>query len=162
MDIIIRNISNQDLDRISEIESICFPSAEAAPKEAFQARLEAFGQWFFAAEINHVMVGFIDGCVTNSPIIFDEMFHDTKHHIPNGKNLAVFGLNVLPDYRRNGIAGQLMKHFIESARQHKKEAVILTCKDKLVHYYETFGYINNGTSTSTHGGAQWYDMTLTL
>ena len=38
--------------------------------------------------------------------------------------------------------------------------MILTCKDRLIPYYEKFGYRNLGVSASVHGGAVWYDMIL--
>ena len=37
---------------------------------------------------------------------------------------------------------------------------ILTCKEKLISFYEKFGYVNLGISNSKHGGAVWYDMIL--
>ena len=43
-----------------------------------------------------------------------------------------------------------------------RKGCVLTCKDRLVHYYETFGYRSEGVSASTHGGAVWYDMRLTF
>lgn len=158
----IRSISIQDLDRIAEIEGSCFPAAEAAPKEAFKERIAAFGEWFFAVELKGSLIGFIDGCSTDSDILFDEMYHDTRHHNPGGKNLAIFGLNVLPDYRKNGIAASLLKHFAAAARDAGKKAILLTCKKQLVHYYEKEGYQCQGLSESTHGGAEWYDMMLPL
>ena len=39
---------------------------------------------------------------------------------------------------------------------------LITCKDRLVHYYEKFGFVNEGKSASVHGGAVWYDMRLTF
>ena len=90
------------------------------------------------------------------------MFSSTQHHNPAGKNLTVFGLDVLPDYRRQGIAALLMQHFIQTGKEAGRENLVLTCKDRLVHYYESFGYVNQGLSKSTHGGAQWFDMTLAL
>ena len=36
------------------------------------------------------------------------------------------------------------------------------CKDRLVHYYETFGFRSEGVSDSTHGGVVWYAMRLTF
>lgn len=53
-----------------------------------------------------------------------------------------------------------MNHMIEVSRKAGRKGVILTCKNKLIHYYEKFGYVNKGISKSTHGGAQWYDMIL--
>lgn len=158
----IRGVQPEDLDRVAEIEAICFPEAEAASKKAFAERIAAFPECFLVAETDGLLIGFINGCVTNSPVIYDELFYTTKHHTPAGKNLTVFGLDVIPEYRRQGIAARLMNHFIQLARDTGRANVILTCKDRLVHYYESFGYVSIGVSQSTHGGAQWFDMTLGL
>ena len=53
-----------------------------------------------------------------------------------------------------------MNRLIETARERGKKGLILTCKDRLIHYYEKFGYVNMGISQSVHGGAVWYDMIL--
>lgn len=49
---------------------------------------------------------------------------------------------------------------IDDARMAGRKGCILTCKDKLLHYYEKFGFKNCGISQSMHGGAIWYDMRL--
>jgi ribosomal protein S18 acetylase RimI-like enzyme len=159
---IIRAVHAEDLDRIAEIEAACFPAAEAATRESFKRRIATFPDCFFVAETSGKIIGFINGCITNSPVIYDEMFHDSRHHIPDGENLSVFGLDVLPEHRKQGIAAELMNHFIQVAKNGGRKKVILTCKYQLVSYYESFGYVNDGLSSSTHGGAQWFDMTLTL
>ena len=158
----IREVQLLDLDRVAEIEAICFPETEAAPRNSFSERIHAFPESFLVAEADGLLIGFINGCVTNSLVIYDELFTTTKHHTLDGKNLTVFGLDVIPEYQRQGIAAQLMKHFIQLAKNAGRTSIILTCKDGLVHYYESFGYVNNGISKSTHGGAKWFDMTLVL
>lgn len=158
----IRRVQPEDVERIAEIEALCFPEAEAAGLEAFSERIAAFSDCFLVAQTDSMIVGFINGCVTNSAFIYDELFHNTSHHIPDGKNLTVFGLDVIPEYRNQGIAAHLMNHFIQIAKETGRYSVILTCKKHLVHYYESFGYVNNGVSASTHGGSQWFDMTLML
>lgn len=162
IEVTIREVRLEDLDRVAEIEAVCFPATEAALRESFKERIAAFPESFFVAEADGILIGFINGCATNSSVIYDELFHSTRHHIPAGKNLTVFGLDVIPEYRRQGIAAQLMNHFIQTAKNTGRRNVILTCKDRLVHYYESFGYVNNGISRSTHGGSQWFDMTLVL
>ncbi|QDR79449.1 GNAT family N-acetyltransferase [Sporomusa termitida] len=161
-EITIRSVYPEDLDRITAIEAVCFPPAEAAQREVFRERIAAFPESFLVAEAAGMMIGFINGCATNSAFIYDELFHSTEQHIPAGKNLAVFGLDVIPAYRRQGVASQLMQHFIQTARNTGRSSIILTCKERLVPYYESFGYVNNGVSQSVHGGSQWYDMTLVL
>ena len=53
-----------------------------------------------------------------------------------------------------------MRHLIADARQKGRAGLILTCKDRLIGFYEQFGYRNLGVSQSVHGGAVWYDMIL--
>ncbi len=53
-----------------------------------------------------------------------------------------------------------MNHMIEVSRLEGRKGVILTCKEKLTHYYTKFGYVNKGISKSAHGGSKWYDMIL--
>ena len=53
-----------------------------------------------------------------------------------------------------------MNHMINSAKKYNREGVVLTCKDKLIHYYEKFGFNNMGISESVHGNVIWYDMFL--
>lgn len=158
----IRSVHQEDAEQVAKVESVCFPAAEAAPLASFRQRIAVFPDCFFVAETGGMLIGFINGCATNSPILEDEFFHSTEHHIPDGETQTVFGLDVIPEYRRQGVATQLMNHFIQAAKHAGRRRVILTCKSSLVHYYETFGYVNNGVSKSVHGGAQWFDMTLDL
>ncbi|MDW5299007.1 MAG: GNAT family N-acetyltransferase [Sedimentibacter sp.] len=162
IEIKIRNANQSDLDSIANLESVCFPPEEAATRESFKRRINTFPESFFVAELDGKIVGVVNGCVTNSPAIFDEMFHDDKTHLKNGENQTIFGLLVHPDYQRKGIAEQLLNHIISVSKNRGKKAVILTCKDKLIHYYAKFGFENMGVSGSTHGGAVWYDMMLKL
>ena len=55
-----------------------------------------------------------------------------------------------------------MKHLIEEAGKCGRKGLILTCKDRLIPFYEKFGYRNMGLSESVHGNAVWYDMILEL
>ena len=69
---------------------------------------------------------------------------------------------MIPEFQKQGVASQLMVHFVQTAKSLGKRKVILTCKERLISYYERFGYVNNGISKSAHGGTQWFDMTLAL
>lgn len=53
-----------------------------------------------------------------------------------------------------------MRAYIEHARRTGKKAVILTCKEQKITFYESLGYRKLGTADSNHGGAVWYDMQL--
>ena len=152
--------SPADLDAVTAVEAVCFPAAEAAGRQSFAHRLAAFPESFFLAVHDGQIIGFINGCVTNETTIRDEMYEDSSLHDPEGAYQSIFGLDVLPEYRNCGIAALLMEHMIGDARAKGRKGLILTCKDRLIHYYEKFGYKNMGVSASVHGGAVWYDMLL--
>lgn len=160
IDFIIRPVKTEDLDMVTEVEAVCFPAAEAATRESFAQRIATFPESFFVAEHDGKIIGFINGCVTDERTIHDEMFEDSSLHNPKGQYQSIFGLDVIPKYQRQGIAAELMKHLIEDAREKGRKGLILTCKDRLIHYYTKFGYQNLGISVSVHGGAVWYDMLL--
>ena len=160
MDIIIRQAYIDDLDSVAKIESICFPMAQAATRESLEQRINTFSKSFFVAEIDRKIIGFINGCIINGTVIHDKLYEDYTLHIQNGDYQTIFGLYVIPDYSNIGVATQLMNHMIEVSRLADHKGVILTCKDKLIHFYEKFGYVNKGISKSEHGGAEWYDMIL--
>lgn len=162
MKIEIREVRKEDLEDVTKLEGICFPKEEAATKESFEYRIKTFPTSFYVALIDNKIVGLIDGCMTDFEIIVDELYDPEGGHNPNGKNQSIFGLAVDPDFQRRGIAEKLMNYLIEKSKERCKEKMILTCKDRLIHYYEKFGYVNKGVSASVHGGVVWYDMVKEL
>ena len=160
MEVLIRNAKKEEAALLAQIEAECFPAAEAAGKQDIEARMDVFEDCFFVAETNGKIVGFINGAVAKEASLPDQMYHDASLHDPNGAYQTVFGLDVLPAYRRNGIAGMLLKRMIHHARECQRKGVVLTCKDHLVHYYAGFGFKHCGVADSTHGGAKWNEMKL--
>lgn len=157
-EIIIRFANENEAARIAEIESICFPPAEAAGLKDIQDRMEAFLENFLVAEDEGVVIGFVNGCATDKPVLGDELYHDAFLHKKDGEIQTVFGLDVLPEYQHRGIGHKLLKALVEVSKERGKKAVILTCKEKLITFYESCGFENHGVSQSEHGGAKWYDM----
>ncbi len=162
MDITIRPARLDDLDSVAAIEAACFPPAEAAGRGSLGERLAAFCHSFLVAEKEGRLVGFINGCVTAQRILTDDLYASTARHNDDAPNVMVFGLDVLPEEQHQGIAAQLMQAYIALARSRHKALITLTCKQRLVPFYEQFGYVCEGKSQSTHGGAAWYDMTVYL
>lgn len=158
----IRTATMEDLEAVTAVEAACFPAAEAATRDEFAARLAVYPNHFWLLEEDGRLVSFINGLVSDEPTIRDEMFADAAFHNEQGAWQMVFGVNTLPEYRRRGLAGEVMRRVIADARAQGRKGCVLTCKDRLVHYYETFGYRSEGVSASTHGGAVWYDMRLTF
>ena len=159
----IRTASMADLAAVAAVEGACFPAAEAATEKDFAARLAVYPNHFWLLEEDDgTLVSFVNGLVTDEPLLRDEMYADTSLHNEHGAWQMVFGVNTLPQYRRRGLAGQVLERVIADARAQGRKGCVLTCKDKLIHYYEKFGFQNEGVSASTHGGVVWYDMRLTF
>ena len=156
----IRHASMADLAALTAVEAACFPPAEAAAQKDFAARLAVYPNHFWLLEEDGRLLSFVNGMVTDEPTIRDEMFADASLHDPNGAWQAIFGVNTLPDCRRRGLAGQVLRQVIADAKTAGRRGCILTCKDALIHYYAAFGFRALGVSASVHGGAVWYDMTL--
>ena len=156
----IRGAVPSDLDAVAELEAVCFPAAEAAGRESLRQRIAAFPESFLVAELDGRLVGMVNGCVTDQRTITDDLYEGVSGHNPQGAWQSVFGLDVLPQYRRQGIAGALLRRLIDTAQSAGRRGVILTCKEHLCGYYEGFGFRCLGVSDSVHGGAVWYDMLL--
>lgn len=156
----IRQANKNDLKEIVKIEKICFPKAEAASEKDIDERVEVFGENFLVAEKDNKIIGFINGCTTDEPNLPDELYSNAKLHKPNGDYQTLFGLDVLPEYRRQGVAGKLLRSLIDLAKKRGKKGMVLTCKDHLIHFYESNGFEFQGVSKSCHGGAKWNDMLL--
>ena len=159
----IRTAAMADLAAITAVEATCFPAAEAATEEEFSRRLAVYPNHFWVLEADDgTIVSFVDGLVTDEPKLRDEMYSDASLHNEQGAWQMVFGVNTIPAYRKRGLAEQVIRQMISDAKAQGRKGCVLTCKDKLVHYYEKFGFQNEGVSQSVHGGVVWYDMRLTF
>lgn len=158
----IAKATYEDWATIIAIEHLCFPPSEAASEAAIKERLSVYPQGCLVARLNNEIIGFINAGATDAEVTEDVFFASMNHHSDDGKHLVVFGLDVHPDHQRQGYARQLMWAFIAYANKEKKSAILLTCKKHLIDFYTSFGYENLGLSKSSHGGANWYDMKLSL
>ena len=156
----IRQATLQDAAALSAIESASFPEAEACSLENFQKRLAVFADHFLILEKDGRPIGLIDGMVTDQQSITDDLYEEAALHNPEGAWQSIFGFAVIPEERHRGYAALLMMEMIELARRENRRGLILTCKEKLIGFYEQFGYTCKGLSASVHGGAAWYDMVL--
>ena len=114
------------------------------------------------AERDGQVVGFVNSGSTNKDDLSDETLKDLIGHQPEGKNIVIFSLAVLPPFQRQGIARTLMHRFIETAKRLKKDNILLICQAALLPYYRQYGFIHRGESSSTHGGLHWQEMCLPL
>lgn len=162
MEYLIRKGNRDDAAALAAVEAACFPAAEAATASEIQERLDVYPHHFLLLYKEESLIGFIDGMTTDERNLRDEMYEDASLHKEEGAWQMIFGLNTLPEYRRQGHAGQLIEAFKAQAKEEGKKGIVLTCKERLIHYYAKFGFVNEGISASTHGDVVWYQMRLTF
>ena len=156
----IRTATIKDLEAVTSVEAECFPPAEAATREELAERLKYYADHFWLMFDGDKLIAFVDGFVTDEEDLTDEMYAKAQLHNESGAWQMIFGVNTLPGCRRRGYAGLLLQRAIADARAQGRKGLVLTCKEKLLHYYAKFGFVNEGVSASTHGGVVWYQMRL--
>lgn len=153
----------KDIAAIATAEAACFPSAEAATEQEFVERIKYYGNHFWLLYDADKLIAFVDGFVTDEPDLTDAMYENACMHNENGAWQMIFGVNTLPAYRQHGYAGELIQKAIADAKEQGRKGLVLTCKDRLVHYYARFGFADEGvTDKSTHGNVAWHQMRLTF
>ena len=157
---IIKHASQEDIPALTAIERECFPAAEAASEEEIAARVHAYGKHFWLLFEGKKLIAFVDGMTTDQADLTDDMYEDASLHDENGAWQMIFGVDTIPEYRCRGCAAALLNHVIGEAKAQGRKGLVLTCKDKLVHYYAKFGFVSEGVSGSTHGNVVWYQMRL--
>ncbi|MFJ7726183.1 GNAT family N-acetyltransferase [Neobacillus sp. NPDC097160] len=158
----IRSAEITDLPALVAIEQLCFSKEEAATSDAFEKRIQRIPDSFFVAEIDGVIVGLVNGPVIESAFITDDLFSDIKANPAVGGHQSILGLAVSPHFQKRGIASVLLAHLEKEARANNRETITLTCKENLISFYESQGYLNKGVSNSEHGGVTWYNMSKKL
>lgn len=153
----------KDIAAIATAEAACFPSAEAATEQEFVERIKYYGNHFWLLYDADKLIAFVDGFVTDEPDLTDAMHENACMHNENGAWQMIFGVNTLPEYRKRGYAGELIRRAIADARQQGRKGLVLTCKERLIAYYAKFGFVDEGVSEkSTHGNVRWHQMRLTF
>lgn len=104
----------------------------------------------------------VNGMVTDEEDLKDEMYSNAQLHNEKGKWQMIFGVATHPDWQKKGLAQKVLKEFIAIAREENRKGLVLTCKEKLIPYYEKFGFVNEGISSLEHGAVVWYQMRLVL
>jgi len=157
----IRIAQMDDVDAVAAVEKECFPPAEAATREEFAERILHYGNHFWLMFDGDKLAAFVDGFVTDAPDLTDEMYERADMHNEAGAWQMIFGVNTMPEYRRRGLASELIRCAIDNALEVGRKGLVLTCKDELVHYYAGFGFKDEGiTDKSTHGNVAWHQMRL--
>lgn len=159
-----RNIKLEEADQAAIIEQICFPPNEACSKEHMKERVIYAKELFLVAvdKTTGKIAGFLNGLSTNEEVFRDEFFTDITLYNPEGKNIMLLGLDVLPEYRRQGLATEIVKRYVERERKNNRDKILLTCLDSKVSMYKKMGFLDEGMANSAWGGEKWHEMSYVL
>ena len=159
-----RNVRAEEADQTIVIENICFPPNEACSPKSMTERASQAQETFLVAVDKETgkIAGFLNGIATDEEVFRDEFFTDIRLHNIKGKNIMILGLDVLPEYRGQGLAREIMERYLKREKECGRRRVVLTCLDEKVKMYEKMGYKDLGISGSVWGGEKWHDMEYLL
>ena len=147
-----REIRVEETDQAAEMEYICFPPNEACTREMMAERIAKAPEMFLVAVDRETgkLAGFLSGLSTDEERFRDEFFTDAGLYDPDGKNIMLLGLNVLPR--------ELMYLYLRREQENGRREVFLTCAPDKIEMYRKMGFQDEGISDSTWGGSLWHDM----
>lgn len=155
-----RSVRANEAEEVAEIEKICFPPHEVCSKKDMFERVEHAPELFLVAvdKETGTIAGFLNGLATDEEAFRDEFFTDITVHNPEGKNIFLLGLDVRPEYRRQGLARELMNQYVKREQAKGRKMLKLTCLEQKVEMYKKMGYKDEGISASVWGDEEWHEM----
>ena len=159
-----RTIKPEEAEEAAEMEQICFPPNEACAREHMIERIAVAPDLFLVAIDRGTgkLAGFLNGIATDEQYFRDDFFTDAGNHHPDGRNVMLLGLDVLPDYRLQGLGRELVRQYCRKEKDRGRKRLVLTCLADKVAMYTKFGFQDLGESASVWGGEKWNEMDITL
>lgn len=159
-----RDIRREEAEEAAEIEKICFPPNEACSREMMRERVRTAPELFLVAVDRRAgkIAGFLNGLSTKENVFRDEFFTDAGLYDPDGDYVMLLGLDVLPEYRGQGLARELVAQYKEREQCRGRKRLLLTCLEEKVVMYEKFGFRDLGIADSSWGGEEWHEMSCEL
>lgn len=155
-----RSIRPQEADEAVAIEQICFPPNEACSERHMKERIQKAPELFLVAihKESGKMAGFFNGISTGEELFRDEFFTDIELYDPDGQNVMMLGLDVLPEYRMQGLGRELVQQYLNRERANGRKRLVLTCLEAKVEMYRKMGFTDHGLANSAWGGEAWHEM----
>ena len=155
-----RNIHLEEVDQAVYIEQTCFSANEACSEDSMRDRIIKAPELFLVAidRSTGKIAGFLNGLSTNEDSFRDEFFTNANLYDPNGRNIMLLGLDVLPEYRGLGLAKELMYKYFKRESENNRKMAILTCSKSKIEMYKKMGFHDDGIANSSWGGEEWHEM----
>ena len=159
-----RQVRADEAEEINAIERICFPPNEACPEEEMRRRVAQMPEQFLVVVDRETgeIAGFLDGLSSDEDRFKDEFFTDVTLHDPAARTEFLMGLDVLPAYRGQGLAKELIRLYSIWGQVKGRHRMVLTAHDEKVPMYEKMGFRDLGISDSVWGGDPWHEMEMRL
>lgn len=159
-----RTVREHEAETAAALEAACFPPNEACRLPIMRQRVKLAPDLFVVAEERATgkMAGFINAIATDESSLRDEFFTDTNLHDPEGNYLMILSVAVLPEHRRQGLAGEMMRELLDLQKGKNRLGAVLTCLEAKVGLYKKMGYEDCGISGSEWGGEKWHEMVCRL
>jgi ribosomal protein S18 acetylase RimI-like enzyme len=155
-----RSIFKNEADQAVIIEQICFPPNEACSEKDMKDRIDKASELCLVAvdKTTGKIAGLLNGLATDEDVFRDEFFTNAELYEPSGKNIMILGLDVLPEYRMQGLGRELVSQYIRRERDNGRRMIKLTCLESKVNMYKKMGFLDEGISNSVWGGEEWHEM----
>jgi len=159
-----RRLKKEEANQAAAMEKTCFPPHEQVPEQIMLRTVEVRHETTMAAVDRETgrLAGMILGVPTDSEHFRDEFLADAESGDPAGKNIMITGVEVLPEYQRQGLATEMMKRFLAEEKERGRKTAVLTCLDDKVAMYSRMGFTDRGISASDWGGEKWHEMSCEL
>ncbi|HEX5564920.1 MAG TPA: GNAT family N-acetyltransferase, partial [Sporosarcina sp.] len=142
MSMIIREMKEDDIEKILNMQEVCFPGMEPWEEEHLKSHLSIFPEGQFVAELDGEIIGSCSSLIIN----FDE--YDDRHswddisakgyitnHNPEGYNLYGIEVMVHPEYRRMKVGQRLYEARKELVQRLNLKSIIIGGRIPNYHRY---------------------------
>lgn len=158
--------NEEETECAAGMDKICYENPlDACTPEEILDRIAAAPDLFLVAEerASGRLAGILNGIASNESDFRDEFFSQAGQlHDPDGSTVMLCGLDVMPEYRGQGLAKAMMDLYCRREKERGRKRLLLTCVKEKIEMYEGFGFRLLGVSASVYGGTVWYDMERVL
>jgi len=141
--VVLRNITEADIDQILDMQKVCFPGMEPWKKSHLKSHIDIFPEGQFCVEVDGKIIGSCSSLIVNFNEYDDHHTWDDitdegyiTNHNPDGFNLYGIEVMVHPDYRGMKIGKRLYEARRELAAEMNLKSIIIGGRIPNYHKYK--------------------------
>ncbi|RPB02016.1 acyl-CoA N-acyltransferase [Choiromyces venosus 120613-1] len=168
----VRTLTLSDLEACAALEEAAFIPSERCPRETFSYRLKVCPELCFGIftirRNKEYLLGHAIATKTLSPSVTESSMaiatpRYSPHH-PAGPTIALHSLAIQPAHQGRYLGTTLLQEYIQrmSIGGGCEQRIALIARDRLVGFYERFGFRCKGVSPVKFGGGEWMDLVLEI